>query len=266
MNGALYRAMVKAHAKMIFGLALGSMFYVLLIIYIYPTLSPHDLNELFQKMPKKLLQVFGIQAGVQNVGDFVASKYYSFLYLIFLMIYSVMMPVQLVARLIDRGSMAYLLSSSLSRTKVLLTQMGVLWTGLGLICLLTFLGGWMGDRWMLDHPELNVPAFLKLNIMGFLLFAVVCGYSLFFSCLLADEKKALSASTTLTILFYACDLAGKLGDSLKWMRNLSIFSLFEPTDIMKGADVTASSYMLLAMATVLSALSLMVFRRKDLSI
>jgi ABC-2 type transport system permease protein len=266
MNGALYRAMIKAHAKMILGLALGSMFYVLLVIYIYPTLAPHDLNELIKKLPDKLLKVFGIQTGVQNVGVFVASEFYSFFYLIFLMIYSVMMPIQLVARLVDRGSMAYLLSSSLSRTKVLFTQMGVLWTGLGLICLLSFLGGWMGDRWMLDHPELDVPAFLKLNAMGFLLFAVVCGYSLLFSCLLADEKKALSAATTLSILFYACDLAGKLGDSLKWMRNLSIFSLFEPTDIMKGADVTASSYLLLAVATVLFALSLMVFHQKDLSI
>jgi ABC-2 type transport system permease protein len=267
MNGALFRMMWRLHGKTVWSMALGSLLYVWLIVYVYPSLSPEDLSEMMSKLPPGLMKAFGIEPGVQRLAEFLASKYYTFMFLILLMVYSVMTPVQLVSRLVDRGTMAFLLSASVSRGRVAFTQAAVFLAGLFVICLFTYLGGVTGDRWFLEKPELNHEAFFLLNLAGFLLFAVLGGISFVISCLMDDEKKAMALSSLIAVLFFALDLAGKLGDKLEWMRRLSLFSLFEPMKLVKEGDLgLAVSGGLAAAALVLFTAGVLIFRSRDLTL
>ena len=81
---------------------------------------------------------------------------------------------------------------------------------------------------VLQDNNLNKELFLKINIVGGLIFLVVSAYSFFFSCICNDERKALSYSASLTILFFVLNMVGKLSDKLEWMKSLSLFTLFRP--------------------------------------
>jgi ABC-2 type transport system permease protein len=265
MNLTLFATMLRMHGKKIFGISLVSFFYLWMLISVFPSFSTEDVEMIMKKMPEEIMKAFGFEKGFTNLTEFLSGEYYGFLYLIIMMIFSVMTAIQLVARLVDRGSMAYLLTSSVSRLRVAVTQALVLLFGLFMIGLFTTLGGITGDQIILEKPELDVSRFVELNLVGFLLFSVVAGYSFLFSCLFNDDRKAMSLSGILTTAFYAMDLVGKLSDKMEWLRSLTIFSLFEPMKIVRGeVDLWANVAVLGGLTALLFACAILIFVKRDL--
>lgn len=268
MNGTLYRAMFKANSRTISSFAIGSALYLWLMIWIYPSFSKaHGINDLIKSMPEGILKAFSMSNGIQDLVGFMSGEFYGLIYLILLSIYSVMITTQLIARLVDRGSMAFLLSSPTSRVKVGLTQAAVVISGLVIIMVITILGGFSGTAWLVNDVTLNTANFIYVNVMGFLLFFVVSGYSFLFSCFFNDEKRALSTSATLTLLFYVLDLVGKMSDKLDFLRHFTIFSLFNAQDIAYGTEhILYKGIGLGVSGVILFILGIIIFRKKDLSI
>ncbi|MGG1684258.1 ABC transporter permease subunit [Pseudalkalibacillus sp. NRS-1564] len=266
MNMTLYARMLKVHAKSISSYAIGSALYLLLIIGIYPSIADAPgLNELMESMPESFLAAFGMEGGFQHVSDFIAGEYYGLLYIVILSIFCLMTASQLMARHIERGSMAYILATPNSRKKIAFTQSLVLLTGLLIIGLTTALAGVIGTEILIDDKPFEAMTFMKVNLVGILLFYVISAYSFLFSSLLNDERQALGLSGLLTIVFYGMDLIGKMSDQLDWMVNLSLFSTFRPVEIARGSvEIWPSMTFLLLLGTVLYALAIMIFAKRDL--
>ena len=266
MNMTLYARMLKVHAKSISSYAIGSALYLLLIIGIYPSIADAPgLNELMESMPESFLAAFGMEGGFQHVSDFIAGEYYGLLYIVILSIFCLMTASQLMARHIERGSMAYILATPNSRKKIAFTQALVLLTGLLIIGLTTALTGVIGTEILIDDKPFEAMTFMKVNLVGILLFYVISAYSFLFSSLLNDERQALGLSGLLTIVFYGMDLIGKMSDKLDWMVNLSLFSTFRPVEIARGSvEIWPSMTFLFLIGTVLYALALMIFAKRDL--
>jgi ABC-2 type transport system permease protein len=109
--------------------------------------------------------------------------------------------------------------------------------------------------------------FLQVNLIGFLTFAVICAYSFLFSCWLNDEKRAVSISAGITIIFLIVDIVGKVSDDLHWLRNFTLFSAFDPAKISEGSvQLLPLASGLAGAALVLFALALIIFKRKDLPV
>ena len=75
---------------------------------------------------------------------------------------------------------------------------------------------------------------MEMNIAAFLLFFAVGGIAFLVSSLANDEKKALGISAVLTFGFFSLDFLGKLSDKIDWLRNLSYFSLYDPSGVIGG--------------------------------
>ncbi|MGE6256483.1 ABC transporter permease subunit [Heyndrickxia sporothermodurans] len=267
MNASLFKSMMKTNGKSIVSYAFGAAFYMLLIIWIYPSIAKSDaLNQLFEQMPANYLSAFGFEGGISNeLIGFLAGEYYGLLYIIILLIFSVVTATQLVARLVDRGSMAYLLSTSTSRIRVAITQGFILVLGLFVITLFSVLPVLFGAKWIIDDANINYSRFIEMNIVGFLLFFVISGYSFLFSCLFNDEKRAMALSGGLSIIFFALNLVAKMSTDLEWLKYLTIFSAFRPTEIAKGtADILPVSLSLGVVGIVLYAIAILIFQKRDL--
>ncbi|WP_347548904.1 ABC transporter permease subunit [Pseudalkalibacillus hwajinpoensis] len=266
MNITLYAKMLKVHAKSISSYAIGSALYLLLIIGIYPSIADAPgLNELMESMPDSFLAAFGMEGGFQHVSDFIAGEYYGLLYIVILSIFCLMTSSQLMARHIDRGSMAYILATPNSRTKIAFTQAFVLLTGLLIIGLTTAFAGVVGTEVLIDDKPFEAMTFMKVNLVGILLFYAISGYSFLFSSLLNDERQALGISGLLTIVFYGMDLVGKMSDKLDWLVNLSLFATFRPVEIARGSvDIWPSVTFLLLLGTFLYGLGIFLFSKRDL--
>ncbi|QHZ48708.1 ABC transporter permease subunit [Bacillus sp. NSP9.1] len=268
MNLSLYKQMLKTNLKGIMSYAAGSAFYILFILGIYPSIAENakDIEKLITSMPEGFLNAFGFENGLGSLEDFMSGEYYGLIFIVILSIFSVMLSTKLVARLVDQGSMAYILSTPTTRGKVAFTQAVVLMTGLLVIMAVTTAAGLAGYHFMLgDDYDFNVSRFLLLNLLGFLLFFAISGISFFISAMSNDEKKALGFSGGITFLFFSLDLIGKLSEETEWLRNVSIFSLFRPSDIVNGsADIAAASIILSAVGLAAFLLGILSFKKRDL--
>ncbi|MDX6154536.1 ABC transporter permease subunit [Marinococcus sp. PL1-022] len=267
MNNALYWQMVKSKISIFGAFAIGSSLYVLLMGSIYPTIADNteDLNRLLEIFPEALLNFIGLEA-LTNFDQFLSAEYYGLFFLFIAGAFSVWMGVQSLATLVDRGSMAYLLSTRVSRGQIAGTQALVLLTGLFLFLAFNFLAGYLAGQWFMeDANSLDVSSFLSINVGGFLLFFAISGYAFLISAVMNDERRALGVAGGLTFLFYALDVAGRLAPDMEWLRHLSLFSLYRPAELASTTgDFWGPFLILTAIGVALFAGAISIFRHRNL--
>ncbi|RBW68773.1 ABC transporter permease subunit [Bacillus taeanensis] len=267
MNFALYKTMMKSNIKGFSSFGFGSAMYVALMTALYPMIADNaaEINKLMDVFPDALKQVIGVES-LSSYGGFISAEYFGLFFPIILGIFSVMTASQLLAKLVDHRSMAYLLSTKVSRAQIAFTQAVVLVNGLILIVLLTFIGGVLAGKFLLDEQySIGLKTFFEMNLVGFLLFFAVGGYSFLISSLCNDEKLALGIAGGFTFVLYGLDMIGKLTTDFEWLRNLTPFSLFEPSLISSGeANVLLSSLVLFGIGLVTYLGAGVVFKHRNL--
>lgn len=268
MNRTLYTTELKANARAISSYTFGMAFYLWLFIWIYPSFAKSQaLNTLLGQMPQGLMKMLGYQVRMNHVTDFLGGEFYSLLYLVVMAIYTIFVATKLVAHLVDNGSMAYLLASPVSRARVAMTQAAVLLSGLVIIGGVTIVGGIVGVHWFIHHAGMDNLDFIKMNIVGMLLFCVVAAYCFLFSCLAPDERTALSWSATLTIVFYALKVIGDLSPRFAWVNHFSLFAVFNPQDLIRGqGDFAVTSICLAAAMVILLGIAVFGFNKRQLAL
>lgn len=267
MSLSLYTQMMKSYLKIFIGFGIGSAAYVTLMTSVYPMLDNNmeEIEGLLEIFPDTLMRALGLES-FSSYGQFISAEYYGLFYLLILGVFSVMIAVHLIARLVDRGSMAYLLSTRVSRTQIAVTQVMVLISGLVIIHLLTFGAGFLAGELLIGTENvIAFGGFFQINAVGFLLFFAIGGYSLLISSLLNDEKNAFALAGGLTFLFYGMDMMGKIVIDIDWIRNFTVFSLYEPGKISNhDADVWMSSITLAAIGIITYTAAVLIFRKRNL--
>jgi len=269
MNLTLYKEMLRVNLKGVMNYAFGSAFYILFMIWLYPGIGKNTkaIDELIAAMPQGVGNAFGLNNGFSSAEGFISGEYYGLILVLILSIVCVQMSTQLVARLVDRGSMAYLLATPTTRQKVALTQALVLTTALVVIMGVTTLAGFAGNAWFLHGGEyaFNGSRFLQMNTVAFLLFFAIGGISFLVSCASNDEKKALGISGAITFGFFTLDLLAKISGQMDGLRFLTLFTLYKPGEIVSGsASVLQACTVLVLIGLLAFTLGIQLFRRRDL--
>jgi len=267
MNLALYKRMMASNGKGFLNFAFGSAFYMLLMFWLYPGIEDNApaIDELVRSMPEGVGRAFGLN-GFDTAEAFISGEYYGLILVLLLSIVCVQLSTRLMARLVDQGAMAYLLSAPTTRAKVAVTQAAVLASGLALIVVATTLAGFAGHAWILGggYP-FDAGKFLLMNASAFLLFFAVGGVSFLVSALCNDEKTASGISGAIAFGFFSLDLIGKFSESVEWLRYFTLFTLYRPGEIINGEGNVAVAFPVLFAVAILSfGLAVILFRRRDL--
>lgn len=269
MKTTLYLQMMKVNLKGFLNFAFGSAFYILLMCWLYPGIAKNAtaIDSIVDSMPEGVGQALGF-TGFGSAAAFISGEFYGLILVLILSIVCVQLSTKLMAKLVDQGSMAYLLSTPTTRGQIAFTQAVVLISGLFIILGVTTIAGFAGNAWFLgDEYALDTNTFLQMNVSAFLLFFAVGGISFLVSSLASDEKKAFGIAGGITFGFFSLDLLGKFSDQIEWVSSISVFSLYRPADITNGeADMLATSAILLAIGLLTFGLAVGLFRRRDLSL
>lgn len=268
MNFVLYKQMMKVNVKGIMNYAFGTAFYMIFMVWVYPSISENSkpLNDLIKAMPAGMTKAFGFENGFGSFVAYISGEYYGLLLTLILTIFCVMIPTQLVAKLVDQGSMGYLLSTPTTRGKVAFTQASVFLTGIFLIMVVTTIAGFTGVGLFIDDESaFNASRFIQINVGAFFLFFAVGGISFLISCWSNDEKKATGISGVVAFGFFSLDLLGKISDKIDWLRNLTIYSFYNPSDIVSGnTDLVQSSIILGLIGIVAIGTGIVIFKKRNL--
>jgi ABC-2 type transport system permease protein len=268
MNKALFRAMLKQHQKKVVAISTGIILYEGLLTWVYPVIAKNQaVTDIVQSIPSGVKTVFGVpESSLANTFEaFISAQFFARIWVVFMAIYGIQTANALVAKMVDNGSLAFLLSTPVSRSEFLSTQTDVLISINAILVAATLVGLYFGT--FCSGIKIKHGRYLHLVILGFPFFTLIGIYSLFFSVWFADEERTLTFAAGLTLAFYCLDVVGGLSAKFSWLKSLSLFQWFQPQKVLEGTtNSTRHIVGLNAASAILWFFTKKVFDNKDLAI
>lgn len=268
MNDALFRVMIKQNGKKIAKLSSGIILYEGLLTWVYPVISKNPaVSQIAGSLPSAVKTVFGVseEARVDTFEAFITAQFFARIWAMLLALYNVETANELLAAMANDGSLALLLSTPVSRDEFLSTQALVLFSGNALLIFFTLFGLFVGTKRF--GINLDLWRYCIFSIQGFAFYSLIGAYSLLFSALFTEGDTAFTTAASLTLAFYALDVAGGLSDQLSWVRKLSLFRCYQPQEVLEGSKNPAKEIIgLIAGTLILLRLGIYAFNEKDLAI
>lgn len=263
INGTLFKRELKANFKVFIIIFAVLILYTTIITSMFDPELGSVLAQFTQVMPE-LMNAFGMANPGTTLIEFLSSYLYGFLYLIFPLIFEMIVANQLVARYVDRGSMAYLLATPSSRFKIIFTQVSVLCGGLALL-----IGGLTLIQIIVAQfmfpGELDVRILLNMNSGLYILHLAISGICFFGSCISNEMKRAYSIGAGIPILFFLIQMLSNVSEKLESLKYFTIFTLYLASEMAAGGtNAILPMMILLIIAVVLYGLGCLLFIKRDL--
>src|SRR5699024_913693 len=211
MGLTLYKREMKGSWKLlvIFGAVLTM--YVAIIISMYEPDMLKLLDSYAQAMPE-LMAAVGMTAGAADLLGFMISYLYGFILLVFPMVFCILRANGLVAKYVDRGSMACLLAAPVRRSAVALTQAAVLISGT--VLLVGYVTGLELAVCRSSFPgELAAGELLAVNAGLLCLHLFIGGVCFLASCAFSDAKYSVAFGAGVPALMFLLQMLANAGDA-----------------------------------------------------
>ena len=115
------------------------------------------------------------------------------------------------------------------------------------------------------QKKITERAFLLVNAGALLMQLAVSAIGFSASCLFNESRLSLALGGGLPVLFLVLMMLSGVSEDLDVVRYTTLYSLFDPAEIIAGGDtVGLCMAALAAVSVVLYTLGILVFRRKDL--
>lgn len=265
MNKTLYRYGLKsAWLLFVILLAVITMYYTIITAMFDPKMGS-VLTELSKSMPE-IMAMMGMDGANTTLEGFLASYLYGFIMLLIPMLFSAVTANSLVARKVDSGSMANLLSAPVSCLRIVLTQMAVQLSGITLmVACATGIG--LTTSEVCFPGELHIGRFLLMNAGTLALQWFIGGICFLSSCIFNDSKKSLAVGVGIPLFSYVLQMIGNFSPELEGFRYASFFTLFDQQGV-SGGDQGAlpGMFILLGGAILCYITAAVVFTKKDIPV
>lgn len=262
----LFKYNIKTNRFLWILLVMVMVMYFSIIISMYDPENIEALTKMLELFPKELMDAMGFSQFGTTLLTFVVGYIYGFLIFLFPMVLTVVINHKLVASMVDKGSMAYLLSAPFSRVKVALTQAIsglVLITAFFTVVTLSALA--MSE--LMFAGEMEIGLFIRINIYTIILYWAISSIVFFGSAIADDSKVSLGIGVGVPVLFLVIQMLAGVGKDFKWLENFTMYTLFNPEKMIEGDGfVWIGMAVLLMIALVFYSAGIWFFNRKNLYI
>lgn len=265
MSFALFKLSIKKNWLLFVIFTLVLMMYSGVMISMYSPENVQNLMQMFELFPPEMMKAFGFASAFTDMTGYLASWLYGLLMVGFPMVYSILLANKLVAKSVDTGSIACLLSTPTSRVKIIITKAVYALLSLTVMLAILFAFNVLIGKAMFPN-DLNVEAFLNLNITVLLVNLVVLSISFFFSCIFSDSKLSIGFGAGIPIAFLLLKMLGDVSDKVEILKKISIFGWYDPMSIAAGNTVWVVNGVYLIIIIILLSLSVIIFKQKRLAI
>lgn len=223
------------------------------------------INELAESMPQ-FFAVFGMENPGTTLLDFLNNYLYGFILILIPFIYIILMCYKLIAKYIEKGSMAYLLNTHYSRTQIIFTQLVVLLIGLFiLICYSTGLIIFVSN--LMFEGEMEIIKFLLVNLGLLILEIFLSTLCFMFACLFNELKFSIGLGAGLGMLFFLVQMLSQASEDIEFLKYLTPLTLFNPESLI---EYKMESFICLGVLVISAftffAISIIRFKKRDLSL
>lgn len=265
MNKTLYRYGIKS-AWLLFAILLAviTMYYTIITAMYDPKMG-NVLTELAKSMPE-IMAMMGMNGVSTTLEGFLASYLYGFIMLLIPMLFSAVTANSLVARKVDSGAMANLLSAPVSCLRIVLTQMAVLLSGITLMVVCTTGIGLLTCE-VCFPGTLHIGRFLMMNLGTLALQWFIGGICILSSCIFHDSKRSFAVGVGIPLFSYVLQMIGNFSSELEGFRYASFFTLFDQQGLSAGEQgVLPGLFILLIGAVLFYTAAAVIFTKKDIPV
>lgn len=264
MNKNLFKYTLKSNWVVGLIIFLVMLMYLSIMISMYDPDKMESLSSMMDMFPEGLISAMGFENFGNTLTTYLGNSYYNFIAIMFPMIYVIIVANRLIAKHVDSGSMAYLLSTPNSRKNIGITQaIYLILSIIGLFLLVTLSGITISQ--VMFPGELEIDKFLLINLVATLTIIAIGGISFLSSCVFNDTKNSVGIGAGIPIGFFVLNMLANAGDKFSWLENFTIFTFLNPEKIIESNSfIITSSISLIFIAIVCYGSGVIIFNRRNL--
>lgn len=259
----LWKREWKSNYKIFFIFAAILTLYESLIVAMYDPKLGESLNVMAKSMPQ-LFAAFGMTDPGLTLLDFITNYLYGFILTMIPLIYTIMMCHRLIARYIDKGSMAYLLTTPHTRTQIMFTQLMVLLSGIILLIVYSVILI-LGCSAVMFSESLDIDRFLVMNIglLGIhILFACICFLT---ACSFNETKLSIGIGAGVGIGSLLIQMLSQVSDKIDFLKYITPLTLFDAKGLqVYDQQAIINTMILFILAIVCVIITRIIFKNRDL--
>lgn len=263
MIGTLLKKEIKANwLVLIIFMSLVSMYSIVIVAMYDPKLG--ESMKMFADSMPELFAAFGMTNPGTTLLDLVTNYLYGFILIAIPFVFTVVMCQRLVARYIDKGSMAYLLATPRSRLSVITTQLIVLLSGMFILIAYVTVIVMISGQVMFDEL-IPIKEFIVLNLGLYALHAFLATLCFIFVCSFNETKFSIGIGSGLGMFFILIQMLSQVGDKMDFLKYMTPLTLFNPR-LITSFDSTALIHMgiLITSAIIMGIIAIKIFQKRDL--
>ncbi len=226
MNRALLRADVKQGWPVFLVMTGAMLIYTVTSLVMFDPEGLDEIRMMLTALPEELISAMGFSKIGTDMNSYLGGFLYGFIFIAFPMIYTTVVGYRMVAKHVDSGTMAYLLSTPNSRVKVAMTQGWYL-----LLSTLVLMGIQVGALISMSEVMfpgmLEIETFLWLNLVTYLVLAVASGMTFLCSCVFSEGKYAIGFGAAIPVVSFMLKMFGEVGGKVEVLKYGSIYMLLE---------------------------------------
>lgn len=266
MNKTLYKASFKSNRILMLIISLVLLMYTSIIISMFDPDSSNAMAEMLEMMPKGFGTAFGFDTLATDLTSHIGTYLYGFIFIMFPMIYTIIVANNLIAKHVDKGSMAYILSTPNTRINIALTQAIFLLSTLTIIFIFETAMGIIISQAMFKGL-LDVNKFILLNLVTLSVFFAVSGIGFMFSCVFNESRYSIAFVTGIPIAFLVIKMLSGVNADLQWLKYLTIYSFIDINQIFTNSSfITIAIVSCLIIASIFYGIAVTIFNRRSLTI
>lgn len=265
ISGTLFKREAKSNYKLfLIFLAVLTMYSCMITSMFDPKLG-ESLKQMANSMPQ-IFSAFGMNSVTDTLIKFLANYLYGFLFIVFPAVFIILLSNKLIAKYVDSGSMAYLLSTPNKRIKVALTQAFFLIVSIVLLVLyVTVLCLVLSNSMFPNALETDKFIILNVGLLGLLIF--FAGLCFCASCSFNTSKMSYGIGAGFIIAFILIQMVSNVGEKFEKLKYITPMTLFSPEKIIGGDNNAIPMFIILYVSGLILFLTgITVFTKRDLSI
>ena len=266
MNWTLLKTTFRANWVLLLVFTLILMIYVPTAIAMFNPDSAEDIEAMLGMMPEGMIRAMGFVDLGTDLTGYLANYLYGFIMIAFPMIYCSLLANRLIARHVDSGSIAYLLTTPNTRVRIATTQALYLVASLFVMFAIAVAVAVAMSAAMFPGL-LDIPRFVALNWVTCLALLTGAGIGFVSSCAASETRHSLAFGAGVPVLFFVFRMLSLLDEQTEWMKYLSAYSIVDTDRVLAGGSYTLIvTLVLVPVVAGLFAAGVVVFDRRSLAV
>lgn len=233
-------------------------------------------GSMFENLPEDVTSSLTEISEMDVFGMVIGSIFFRIAGLLLPIIYVIMAANNLISSQVDKGSMAYILSTPIKRKKVMFTQMLYMISSLFVMFALTAITSIVCFA-IIDISKftLSIRDIALFNVGAFITMLAISGICFLTSAWFNRSKLSISVGGGISMFFLVATILGLFGskimpsavriDAMQYFNYVTIISLFDTTSITGGTlDFLWKWAILIVIAALTYFIGIIKFKKKDL--